>query len=84
LLLLVHQKKPFLLVARPRRCVRAEAEEAEIIITVTGLDNVTSQIVHASATYGPETILWHRRFANIVGYTNDGRRVVDYRRFHAT
>ena len=64
--------------------MRAEAEEAEIIITVTGLDNVTSQIVHASAAYGPETILWHRRFANIVGYTNDGRRVIDYRRFHAT
>ena len=31
-----------------------EAEEAEIIITVAGLDNTTSQTVHASAAYGPE------------------------------
>jgi inward rectifier potassium channel len=61
-----------------------QLEEAEIVITVSGLDNVTSQVVHASAAYGHDTILWHRRFADIVGYTNDGYRVIDYWRFHTT
>jgi len=60
------------------------AEEAEIIITVTGLDNITSQTVHASAAYGPENIVWNQRFADIIGYTDDGYRVIDYRRFHTT
>ena len=48
-----------------------ELEAAEIVITVSGLDNATSQVVHASAAYGHEIILWHRRFVDIVGYTND-------------
>jgi len=60
------------------------AGEAEIIITVTGLDNTTSQSVHASAAYGPENIVWNQRFVDIVGYTDDGYRVIDYRRFHET
>jgi inward rectifier potassium channel len=61
-----------------------EAEEAEIIITVTGLDNITSQTVHASAAYGPENIVWNQRFTDIIRYTNDGYRVIDYRYFHTT
>ncbi|MGP8025381.1 MAG: ion channel [Acidocella sp.] len=58
--------------------------EAEVIITVTGLDNTTSQSVHASAAYGAENIIWNRRFVDVVGYTDDGYRVIDYRRFHET
>jgi inward rectifier potassium channel len=61
-----------------------EARNAEIIITVNGLDNVTSQTVHASAAYGAENIIWNQRFVDIVGYADDGYRVVDYRRFHTT
>jgi hypothetical protein len=32
----------------------------------------------------PDEILWHRRFADILGWTEGGRRAIDYRRFHDT
>lgn len=40
--------------------------------------------MHASAAYGPENIVWNQLFVDIVGYTDDGSRGLDDRRFHAT
>ncbi len=59
-------------------------EEVEILVTVTGLDETMSQTVHARASYLPEEVLFGRRYANIFGVTSDGRRAIDYRRFHDT
>jgi inward rectifier potassium channel len=57
-------------------------KEAEIHVSVTGLDETFSQTVHARYSYVPEEILWNARFVDIISRTADGRRQVDYSRFH--
>jgi inward rectifier potassium channel len=57
---------------------------AELIVTTSGIDETLVQPVHARASYLPHEILWHHRFADIIGWTEDGRRAIDYRRFHDT
>ncbi len=61
-----------------------EEDGAELVATVVGLDESMSQTVHARASYGPEEILWDRRFADVLGTGPDGLTVLDYRRFHET
>jgi inward rectifier potassium channel len=58
--------------------------EAEILVTVTGLDETLGQNVHARMSYLPDEIMFGYRFADMFGYTPDGRRAIDYRHFHAT
>lgn len=60
------------------------AEDAELVVTVSGIDETMSQTVHARTSYLPHEILWGHRFADVVGWTQDGRRAIDYRRFHDT
>lgn len=61
-----------------------DAQNAELVVTATGLDETMAQTVHARTSYLPPEILWNRRFADMIGYTEDGRRAIDYRRFHET
>ena len=61
-----------------------EENEAELLVTVTGLDETMGQTVHARAAYLPEEIRFGHRYADMFGVTEDGRRAVDYRRFHET
>jgi inward rectifier potassium channel len=56
----------------------------EIVVTVTGLDETMSQTVHARTSYLAHEILFGHRFADVIGWTEDGRRAIDYRRFHDT
>jgi inward rectifier potassium channel len=58
------------------------AEGAELVVTVTGVDETTSQIVHARTSYLAHEILWDQRFADVFTQTADGRLAIDYRRFH--
>lgn len=51
-------------------------------MALTGLDGTFSQIVHARHSYLAEEIVWNRRFVEILDMTEDGTRIVDYRRFH--
>jgi len=60
------------------------AGDAEILLTVSGLDETMSQTIHARASYLPDEVLWDHRFADILGYTGDGRRAIDFSRFHDT
>ena len=57
---------------------------AEIVVTASGIDETLVQPVHARASYLPQEILWDHRFVDIMGWTEDGRRAIDYRRFHDT
>jgi inward rectifier potassium channel len=66
---------------------RAEALAAgngELVVTASGIDETLVARVHARTSYLPDEILWNRRFADIFGWTADGRRVIDYRHFHDT
>ncbi|HZU88151.1 MAG TPA: ion channel [Stellaceae bacterium] len=60
------------------------AEQAEIVVTLTGIDATLSQTIHARASYLSDEILFNRRFADILGVTPDGCRAIDYARFHET
>jgi inward rectifier potassium channel len=55
---------------------------AELVVTATGIDETSADPVHARNSYLPDEILWGYRLVDIIGWTDDGRRVIDYRRFH--
>jgi inward rectifier potassium channel len=57
-------------------------EEMEIIVTLTGIDETVAQSIHARHSYDAREILWNMQFLDILSKTRDGRRVVDYSRFH--
>lgn len=56
--------------------------EAEILVTLTGLDETFSQTVHARHSYFSHDIHWNKRFVDIFGPPVDGVRHIDYTRFH--
>jgi inward rectifier potassium channel len=58
------------------------AQEAEIIVTLQGLDEGLLQTIHARQNYRADDILWNRRFVDIIGRTQEGRLTVDYDHFH--
>jgi inward rectifier potassium channel len=60
------------------------AEEAEFLISVTGLEELSSQTVHARRSYHPEEVRFGQRFVDIFRVEDDGRRVIDYAHFHDT
>ncbi len=55
---------------------------AEIIVLLSGVDDRFAQRVHARHAYVADEILWDKRFADVLSVRADGRRVLDYRRFH--
>jgi len=59
-------------------------QHAEIVVITSGLDETLVQPVSARTSYLPHEILWAHRFVDIFGWTEDGRRAIDYRRFHDT
>jgi inward rectifier potassium channel len=63
-----------------RQSMRAEA--AEIIVVLSGMDDTFAQRIHARHAYTTDEILWDKQFEDVLSMTNDGRRIVDYRKFH--
>jgi inward rectifier potassium channel len=59
-------------------------QHAEIVVIASGVDETLAQAVNARTSYLPHEILWAHRFVDIFGWTEDGRRAIDYRRFHDT
>ena len=57
---------------------------AELLVTASGIDETLVQRVNARTSYLPNEILWDHRFVDIMGWTEDGRRAIDYSRFHDT
>lgn len=58
------------------------AMNAELVVTASGIDETSAEQVHARTSYLPDEILWGHRLTDIIGWTDDGRRIIDYRRFH--
>jgi inward rectifier potassium channel len=56
----------------------------ELVVTASGIDETLVQPVHARTSYLPHEIMWNHRFTDVLGYTTDGRRAIDYARFHDT
>lgn len=59
-----------------------EKLEAEVIVTITGIDDTFSSTVHAKTSYSPEELITGHRFADILRKMPDGRIFVDLHRFH--
>jgi inward rectifier potassium channel len=56
--------------------------EAEIVITLTGIDETVSQTIYARHSFVSQKILWNMRFVDILSNTQDRRISIDYTRFH--
>ena len=61
-----------------------EGSEAEIIVNLSGFDEALVKTLHARHVYPAGRIVWNARFREIVRLREDGRRVIDYRKFHKT
>ena len=61
-----------------------KAEDAEIICSITGIDEIFAQPVHARYGYAVDDLRWNTRFVDIISRDEAGRRYIDYRLFHDT
>jgi inward rectifier potassium channel len=57
-------------------------KDLDLVASVTGLDETLSQAVHARFSWSVEQILWRHRFVDVLVTLPDGRRAIDYRKFH--
>jgi inward rectifier potassium channel len=57
-------------------------QQAEIVVTLTGIDDTVSQTIHARHSFVASEIVWNMRFVDIILKSPDGGRVVDYTQFH--
>jgi len=63
----------------PQRMIE---EEMELVVTLTGIDETVSQTIHSRHSFVAQEILWNRRFVDIMLKTRDGKRCINYSRFH--
>ncbi len=56
--------------------------KATIAISVSGLDETVSQVVHARHIYAAQEVLWNHQFRDTVCIGEDGHRYIDYGVFH--
>ena len=56
---------------------------AELIVIITGIDETMSQTIHARHSFIADEILWDYRFEDILGWTDDHQRAIDFRQFDA-
>jgi len=59
-----------------------QEKDLDLVASMTGLDETLSQAVHARHAWTPDQILWNHHFADVVAVLPDGRRAIDYRKFH--
>jgi inward rectifier potassium channel len=79
----LHRIRPgsLLHAATPESLVK---DEIEFLVSVTGIDELTSQTVHARFTYDGAKLLWGARHADLLGERPDGTLLLDMTRFHDT
>ncbi|MGZ6140663.1 MAG: ion channel [Myxococcaceae bacterium] len=58
------------------------ASDAELLVTIVGVDATTGQFVHARWSYLDDEILFAHRYVDMVTELPDGRIRVDLRHFH--
>ena len=56
--------------------------EAELTVTVLGLDDATMQPMHAQARYFPSELVFGARYADILSELPDGDMLMDLNKFH--
>jgi inward rectifier potassium channel len=76
---LIDEKSPFF---GPNALERLRAKDAELYLGLTGFDETIGQTMHARRQYTLDDIVVGARFADVLTSTPDGKRVIDYRKFH--
>jgi inward rectifier potassium channel len=61
-----------------------ETAEAELVVSLSGFDEALTKTMYARHVYAAERIRWNARLVDVVRLLPDGRRAVDYRKFHRT
>jgi inward rectifier potassium channel len=57
-------------------------EHAEIVVTLSGVDEIFAQRIYARHSYLPDEIMWNRVLADVLTTDEDGHRVLNYYNFH--
>jgi len=57
-------------------------KEVDLMVSLNGYDETLAQTVFSRHAYAPEQILWNHRLVDVLVWLPDGRRAIDYRRFH--
>jgi inward rectifier potassium channel len=60
------------------------AANAQLHVSLVGVDDTFAQAVHARWTYDMDAVAWDARFVDVFARDADGARVLDLRRFHDT
>ena len=58
------------------------ADQAEMIVVLSGTDDTFAATIHARHSYLPTDIHWNKRFADIIEIRADGQRTINLRKFH--
>jgi inward rectifier potassium channel len=61
-----------------------ERLNAQILVSLTGVDETIAGTIHARHMYSSSQILCDRRFVDVIYTGNDGHRYLDYNYFHDT
>jgi inward rectifier potassium channel len=59
-----------------------KTDEVEVRVTLAGIDDTSLQPVHAQQVYTDQDIVFGARHVDILSETNEGRVVIDLRKFH--
>ena len=63
---------------------RLRRQKAELMVSLSGLDETIGQMIHARYTYGLADIVQDGRFVDVLQVRDDGVREIDYSKFHLT
>jgi inward rectifier potassium channel len=58
--------------------------DMELVVLLSGRDDVLADTIYARHTYSPDCILWDRKFVDVISTTPQGRLIVDLALFHDT
>ena len=60
------------------------AVEASFVLNVSGIDDISAQLLHAREVYAHRDIRWRHHYRDITGTSKQGRLLIDYAMFHET
>lgn len=66
----------------PGALERLRAQNAQLFVTLYGVDETVGQNIHARHRYELSDIVWGGRFRDLIADMGDGSRRLDYRVFH--
>lgn len=61
-----------------------QALQIEVLVTLTGIDATLNQTINARHSYIHSEIRWNERMVDLLSLSADGKRSLDYHKFHLT